>query len=157
MLLAEEKPLATQLNPYCSFRIRPASKKKKDICLSMLVNCYWIVFFHWVIYWLMSSYNYLSIIYPFIQLLGYQSIYSLSLPPFIDRPFTHLRPFSIFKVEPIRVKRERLWCNLNSSCLFRQFIGYMINTSILLIFSSPRVEYGQEGDCGLEWPQKSTS
>lgn len=36
----------------------------------------------------MSSYNYLSIIYPFIQLLGYQSIYSLSLPPFIDRPFT---------------------------------------------------------------------
>lgn len=29
MLLAEEKPLATQLNPYCSFRIRPASKKKK--------------------------------------------------------------------------------------------------------------------------------
>ena len=36
----------------------------------------------------MSSYNYLSIIYPFIQLLGYQSIYLLSLPPFIDRPFT---------------------------------------------------------------------
>lgn len=50
----------------------------------------------------MSSYNYLSIIYPFIQLLGYQSIYSLSLPPFIDRPFTR------FTLKMVESFQERL-------------------------------------------------